>query len=588
MIRVSQAYAQACEESERTSYIVARYGYKNEEQKQAISRIEMDAMSFTPTSNVNNNIIESYNYISGEPNRVTLDGSYYFLYSNETPNDSQSIGCWSQVMSREDCYFDTNPTLTIYLNKVFNTTSMALAFQEICSEFKVKYFTSMPSLDVNAKKIVHIKNNSEKVVEIRQDETDNFLFACIQIEFIKTREPYRYIKFNEIDFGAQGEFNNQDISDYNIINETSADSSSIPSNYLELTIVDKEGIYDSLNPDNDLFYLKLANSITLYHYLKVGKSIKEIPLGNCNIENITHANGKTKIMGYDKLYYYKDTYYGSKFYENYENGFVKNVYDDFFNYYGITDYELDSALLDENIPENYLDGYVKPLKFKDALQTILQATGCIVVVDNYGKIKIKKMSAQKPIKKFKRNLIFKESFDSRESVYNYDINVINYNEDYKETNITLFQGTLDAGRHTIYFENYPVKSGSIEIYGATTYRIEKESATYCVIYLNGRHTIEIEGKIVTASSKIETVINDSKSSQKKVINNSLISRQNYYAIKDFLTKPTLLKCNFDTKVMPYIEIGDIITYESKYGKNYQFTISKIEYTKSLIQSFEGV
>lgn len=589
MIKVPYSYFQLCKDSNKESYLVAKYGYYNEAQKDAISKIEMEAMAFTSSESIVDGVQTSDNFITGEPDKVVLDGSYYFLYDTTSAYQSQRIGYWSSEMSNENGLFETNPKLNIYLNKSFNTSSLIIYLKDICTELKVKYFTVMPGVDSNARKIVTISNNDSNVINVIQSADDNFNFACVQIEFIKTKEPYRYIKVNEIYFGLFGELKGLNITDYNVINETSYNSNNIFSNYMSITLNDRNGVYDIENPNNKIKDLKIAKKITLYHNLKVGNEYKEIPLGCSYIDKINHKNGKTTITGNDILYYYEDYYYGSRLYDGVGEFVASDVYKDFFDYYGITEYKLDPQLSNYEIQDNNLFGYVPPLECKEALRTILQATKCRLIIDNYGVINIKKISSNEQAIRLTNDIINNKETQSDEIVYNYNIKLYDYFTLDKNENVLLYVGRLEEGTHNIYFDTYPIKNESVYVESNTTCKIIKQTATYCKIELWDASDVKIYGKHVVATYENKFIENDKNSKYVKDIDNTLISKYTYDdKLEKFLTEPKPLTYDFETILLPFVELGDTLVYLTKYNEVKHITVEKIEYTNSILQRFKGV
>ena len=272
MIQVSEEYKKACEDSTRKSYVIAKYGIFNKQAKGQISKVQSEKKAFSNINKTYNEIKDTkYNYISCEPNRVLLDDNFYFLANKEVANEKELIAFWSNELSNANGLFTTNPKITYEFTQNIAFTELTLYFQEICVEFDVKYY-----LEGTLVALREVRNNTSLIPTTEGATTlADIYFNKIEIEFIKTNKPYRYIKFNEIDFGVYELFTNEQIIDYNILEELSIDSSELSSNSFNLIIDDEQGQYDILNPNNKLNKLQERQEISFYHYLQVGNEFKE-------------------------------------------------------------------------------------------------------------------------------------------------------------------------------------------------------------------------------------------------------------------------------------------------------------------------
>lgn len=579
MIIVSEEYKNACEKTTRKSYIIAKYGNYNKEAKGLINNVVSDNKSF---GNINKTYNETkstkYNYISCEKDRVKLDGNFYFLSNKNGSNEKEMLAFWSSTLSNANGTFTTDPKIIYSFSSNIDFTEITLYFQEVCSAFNVNYY-----LGSNLVAQRSITNNSELNVttETNTSTQANVQFNKLEIEFIRTQTPYRYIKFNEIDFGIYEQFDKEEIADINIIEELNIDSSDLSSNSLSLTIKDNEGDYDVLNPNNKLNKLQERQEISIYHYLQVNGAYQEMPLGTFLLKQFDSSKNLLTIEAYDDIYFMNKTYYGSNFYENEEISVVLN---DLFNYFNYTNYNLGNEL--EGIK---LTGYVPNVEFREALRLICEAGGCIIRKTRLGVTNIYKTS-DNTMKNFERKIIFQES-PSR-NLFNNVVDVVEYNYSNQISETEIYNANLNVGEHTILFNKFPIKENTLtKKENNTNYTIVKSYATSCVINVTSATKVVLKATLCEPTSIVKriakntnVVIDDYAISQ---VDNHLITNANSQTIGNWKLSRKDIKYNFNTLQLPYLEVGDKCTYQTRYDSSNSFVPTRIEFTKSILQTIEG-
>lgn len=578
MIQVSEEYKKACEDSTRKSYVIAKYGIFNKLAKGQISNVESEKKAFSNINKTYNEIKDTkYNYISCEPNRVLLDDNFYFLANKEVANEKELIAFWSNELSNANGLFTTNPKITYEFTQNIAFTELTLYFQEICVEFDVRYY-----LDETLVALREIRNNTSLIPTTEGAITlSDVYFNKIEIEFIKTNEPYRYIKFNEIDFGVYELFTNEQIIDYNILEELSIDSSELSSNSFNLIIDDEQGQYDILNPDNKLNKLQERQEISFYHYLQVGNEFKEMPLGTFLLKKFNVKDMRLEIEAYDDTYFMNKVYYGSKFYKDVE---VKQILQDLFEYFNYVNYKIDDEL--NGIK---LTGYIPNVEFREALRLICEASCAVINKTRFGETYIFK-TYDNVAKNFTRNIIFKEN--PNRNLFNNVVDVVEYNFGSKTENAEIYNATLPIGKHTVLFTKFPVDETTI-IKGTVNYdyTILEKYSTSCVIDVRVETNVVLKGTLYNTTSivkrivKDENVVFDDYAISK--VDNKLITSLNSVGVGQWKLSRNDIKYNFETLQLPYIEVGDTCTYSTKYNTNNVFIPTRIEFSKSIRENIEG-
>ena len=582
MINVDSAYRNACDDPNRVSYVIAKYGLYNKEAKGDISNVEGNSQKFSNVNKTYNEIKDTnFNYISCEPNRVKLNGSFYFVNNKNKENVNENIAYWSDKLSNEQGLFvGGNPKIIYIMSTEVELSDLTLYFQELCSEFKVTYYLN--NVVVATK---HVTNNTFLVPSTEgASAVSETKFNKLEIEFIKTGEPYRYIKFNEIDFGTINKFDSRDILDFDIIDELSNDSSELSSNSLNLRVRSENGEFDILNPNNKLKLLQEKQEITIHYYLKVGQAFREVPLGTFLLKKFSLDKDSLNIEAYDDTYFMNQLYYGSKFYNNVE---ITTILKDLFNYFNYTNYDIDKELTGIK-----LTGYIPIVEMREALRIIVEAGGCVVSKTRYGITKIFK-TYDSTTKVFNRRLIFTES--PQRNLFNNSIDMVKYSYDNVIENHEVYKADIEKPKDNIIiqFSDYPILEGTLEKAEISNdYDIVKSYATSCIINVKKPNTRVIlkasyvkPTRIVISKRKSKVIgIEDYAISK---VDNTLITESNVDSVAEWKLSRSEIRYVFDTPVVPYIEVGDTCKYETKYNTTNNFIVTRAEFGKSIIQNMEG-
>lgn len=593
MINVTQRYIEACENSVRTSYIIAKFGLYDNKAKSSINNVIGNNQEFSNTSQVYDEIKDNIiNYISCEPNRVKLDGSFAFLQNKNKSNTNQNLGIWSKSMSNENGIFENKPNIEFTFNDLIEFTDLTLYFQEVVKDLDIKYYLNNELIYTR-----QIRNNNKLSFETIENISTMSIqyFDKLILEFISTKEPYRYIKFNEIDFGVYKTFKKGEISDLEIIDELNIDTSELSSNTCTLTLSDTNGDYDILNPYNKLKNLQEKQVINIYHYLKVGNEYKEIPLGTYLIKNFEYQNKKLKIESYDDIYFMNKTYYGSKFYEN-EN--VKNVLKDLFEYFN---YSSEKYQIQTDINDT-ITGYLPSMEFREALRMICESCNLYICKNRYGITKIFKNFGN-AIKLFKTNEI--EKPNPKKALYNSVIDIYEYSYSENEDNTLLYKDTLQTGTYTIIFKESPI---IYKLYkdnfnllkqdqSNNKYNIVNLYATSCIIEVLEETEVNLVGKIYTINKTSKRFnknqnndINDYAISN---IDNNFITSKNITNIAEWKLNRKDITYSFECNSMPYIEVGDRCKYQLNYKDlkgniiKREFIPTSLKFTLGIKETIEG-
>ena len=185
MISVSKEYKNACSSTNRPqSFITAKYGSFDKNIKNNIGKIDSDNKLFCNENKLYNEIKSTnYNYISCEPDRVKLDGTFYFIDNKLRKNTNENIAYWSYGMTDSNGEISNFNQILIDFKTENKFSEITLYFQELCTDFSVYYFLKNQHFLTR-----NITNNNKLIVSTQgvEGETINSNFDKIFIVFKKT------------------------------------------------------------------------------------------------------------------------------------------------------------------------------------------------------------------------------------------------------------------------------------------------------------------------------------------------------------------------------------------------------------------
>ena len=128
-------------------------------------------------------------YGTFELNQFILDGSKSVLPEN--PND---IAFWSEALSKDGCTFETNPKITITFKEQHTSAAITLYFEdEPPADLKITWYT------IAGTKLITETFYPDSLIYVCNTQGQNY--GKIDIEFVRTSFPQRYIKLQYILYG---------------------------------------------------------------------------------------------------------------------------------------------------------------------------------------------------------------------------------------------------------------------------------------------------------------------------------------------------------------------------------------------------
>lgn len=200
--------------------------------------------------------ITPLNYGTLELNQFVLDGSKAIL-----PNDGvDDISFMSENISGKDCYFTNNPVVTIAFTENHTSSGITLTFaDDYPSLIKITWYT------LYGTKIISKEFAPDSLIYVCKKQVSNY--GKIDIEFVKTRLPYRYARLQYVLYGVQIEWKASDITKASLIEEIDVTSATLAINTAKLSIIDMNNDFDISNKNGAWKSVQKAQEIELSEYI---------------------------------------------------------------------------------------------------------------------------------------------------------------------------------------------------------------------------------------------------------------------------------------------------------------------------------
>ena len=573
---VSKKFISSCQQQTRKSYVQAILG------------------------DLQKNILASVKTTLG----ISIKNS--FIISFETANASDSTG--SLYISSASLY----PAFSLKFKRSIKVSSPVLYFESEKNSVSV-------SLLLNGNEIAVRNLDANNKGKYKVNFGSNINCNEIKIVFYESK-PNTKGNISNITVDDYIYFEDNVISDYDIQEKLSLDTSEISSRAMTLEIVDKEEKYSPTNPNNKLSDFAKGTMISLVYFLETSPNIYEsILLGifRVNDYNRNYANKTLKINCYDDLYFLDQNYIGTPFYEQptYRYSSISDIIKEVFNFFSYTNYTI-CVSSDYNLQGKTVrfSGYVPKNTFRETLRMLCENLGFVLKTTRYNEIfitNIKNISLSYPDFDYDRqitnSIVSKYVFsETPQSNANYISSLTIENPLWSvSTNLiekeVVYQSLLDTGTHLINFNASPVYQNTLSInsLSSATFTIVNQSAEQAIINVSTSGNVVLDGKVVkeynsTYNNYVNANLGITYSLDRnfqwnyggndddwtRIYSNDVIKNFKLNAFKPMAYE---LEC----LMLPYIETGDIIHYVDKNKNVIELTVSQIGFTKSIIQTLRG-
>lgn len=404
-------------------------------------------------------------YGTFELNQFILDGSKSVLLDN--PND---IAFWSDVLSKDGCTFETNPKITITFKEQHTSAAITLYFEdEPPAELKITWYT------IAGTKLVTETFYPDSLIYVCNTQVQNY--GKIEIEFVKTTFPQRYIKLQYILYGKYIVWDKDMIQTAKVQEDIDVTSASLSINEADISIVDMNNDFDAENENGAWNSVQKTQEVTLSEF----NNGNMIPMGAFFIDDFSFSKNIAKFKLVDVVGLLdKYTFYEGQVYNNVRAGVILNA---IFATAGIKKY-----VIDEEVGNTLLSGYLAIQTCRKALQQVCFACGAVADDSRSDTIKV-----YKPDRYVKSTVGTDRKFNGNTKVslekYISGVNIEMKNYALEEKNSDIYKKTLPAGDTKITFSS-PYLPSSIT---ASVGTLKEVKTNYLIINMPDAGQCQITG-----------------------------------------------------------------------------------------------
>lgn len=372
---------------------------------------------------------EQKSYGTFELNQFVLDGSKSVL--TENPKD---IAFWNDALSKEDCTFETDPKITVTFQEQHTSAAITLYFEdEPPAELKITWYT------IAGTKLITETFYPDSLIYVCNTHVQNY--GKIEIEFVRTSFPQRYIKLQYILYGKYIVWDKDMIQTAKVQEDIDVTSAALSINEADISIVDMNDDFDAENENGAWNSVQKTQEVTLSEF----NNGNMIPMGAFFIDDFSFSKNIAKFKLVDVVGLLdKYTFYDGQVYNNVRAEVILNA---IFVTAGIKKY-----VIDEEVGNILLSGYLAIQTCRKALQQVCFACGAVADDSRSDTIKV-----YKPDRYVKSTVGTDRKFNGNTKVslekYISGVNIEMKNYALEEKNSDIYKKTLPAGDTKITFSS---------------------------------------------------------------------------------------------------------------------------------------
>lgn len=372
---------------------------------------------------------EQKSYGTFELNQFVLDGSKSVL--TENPKD---IAFWNDALSKEDCTFETDPKITVTFQEQHTSAAITLYFEdEPPAELKITWYT------IAGTKLITETFYPDSLIYVCNNHVQNY--GKIEIEFVRTSFPQRYIKLQYILYGKYIVWDKDMIQTAKVQEDIDVTSATLSINEADISIVDMNNDFDAENENGAWKSVQKTQEVTLSEF----NNGNMIPMGAFFIDDFSFSKNIAKFKLIDVVGLLdKYTFYDGQVYNNVRAEVILNA---IFVTAGIKKY-----VIDEEVGNILLSGYLAIQTCRKALQQVCFACGAVADDSRSDTIKV-----YKPDRYVKSTVGTDRKFNGNTKVslekYISGVNIEMKNYALEEKTSDIYKKTLPAGDTKIIFSS---------------------------------------------------------------------------------------------------------------------------------------
>lgn len=408
---------------------------------------------------------EQKSYGTFELNQFVLDGSKSVL--TENPKD---IAFWNDALSKEDCTFEKDPKITVTFQEQHTSAAITLYFEdEPPAELKITWYT------IAGTKLITETFYPDSLIYVCNNQVQNY--GKIEIEFVRTSFPKRYIKLQYILYGKYIVLDKDMIQTAKVQEDIDVTSATLSINEADISIVDMNNDFDAENENGAWNSVQKTQEVTLSEH----KDGNMIPMGAFFIDDFSFSKNIAKFKLIDVVGLLdKYTFYDGQVYNNVRAEVILNS---IFATAGIKKYTID-----EEVGNILLSGYLAIQTCRKALQQVCFACGAVADDSRSDTIKV-----YKPDRYVKSTVGTDRKFNGNTKVslekYISGVNIEMKNYALEEKTSDIYKKTLPTGDTKITFSS-PYLPSSITASAGT---LKEVKTNYLIINMTAAGQCQITG-----------------------------------------------------------------------------------------------
>lgn len=314
-----------------------------------------------------------HKYGTLEHRQFLMDGSFE-LFPDEPKG--HYWGLWSSRQSGVDGRFDTPPVLEVSFSQPHSSAGITLHFyaptQDWASEVQIQWFNAA-GMQLHS-------------AQFHPDQVDYYCSAKVdgytklQIAFLGTSRPGRYLKLTGLDYGVALTFSGSEVVTAHVLEEVDPLSNEISINTLKLTLFNRQGEFSILNPQGVFDVLQHKQKFTVWEDVRQTPRAAEIVSHNMGTFYLSEWSNTSDTLAdftaTDAVGLLDAAPHNGGIYDTTAGELVADVLAGY-------EYQLDPALEKER-----LRGYLPIGTRRSALQQVAFALGAVVDCSRSDKIKI--------------------------------------------------------------------------------------------------------------------------------------------------------------------------------------------------------
>lgn len=411
------------------------------------------------------------------PACATLEKDFFRLDGSMEPFPDEPMGrnwgLWSHQMSGEDGRFAMPLTLKLGFTQSHSSIGLTLRFdereQDWCRRLRVAWQDRLGNILAMrdfypTEPKVFLKNKVEG-------------FCGLEITFLETNKPCRYLKLAGIDYGLGLPLGGSDIQSAELLEEVSLASDQISVNTLDFTLHSATGEFSPLNPDGVFSALQQKQELAVYAILDGTRKF----MGSYYLERWeSGARGELRLHGVDAMGVMDKVRFMGGMYEGAEADTVlKEIF-------GLCRLEY---CIDPVLASKELWGHIAAATARDALWQIAFAIGGVVDTSRSTCVRLYPVPTRPSVMIGHDRKFAGQKMKQKPTVTGIDMTTHRYGKGGEAA--VVFEDTLPRGETTVLFDQ-PVCD--LTVAGA---ELLTSGANYATLRVSRPGTVVLSGKKYT-------------------------------------------------------------------------------------------